>query len=487
MNSLRRVMRRTTSIRVRLTLWYVALLGIILVVFSGLLYLSLSRGLRDELDLTLSTEAERLIASMDFENGVVRLGEQPDNLRVGTVAALYDSSGRRLIAYDPRQPLPALPAALSIAAQGGQTFATAPLPDGTQWRVLTTPVTENGIEIGILQVGRPAGEVDATLRQLAVLLALAVPFMLLVASAGGLFLAGRALDPIDHITRAAAAIGAEDLSRRLNFRGSRDEVGRLAATFDRMLDRLDRAFRRQRQFTADASHELRTPLTMLASQIDVALERRRTAAEYQELLRSLREDATRMTQLVGELLTLARADAGEQRLTKEELDLGELVRTVVQSMQPLAVQRGLELSEHDQPQVTVSGDQTRLTQLLINLVDNALRYTSSGGNVTVDVTQQADWAVLSVKDSGVGIAAEHVPHLFERFYRADSARARTDGGSGLGLAIAQWITQAHGGQILVESELGRGSTFTVRLPLAQPHAERTTPSPAVATRTPGGI
>jgi heavy metal sensor kinase len=451
---------------VRLTLWYVALLAVILVAFSGLLYVTLSRSLREEMDLTISTEAARLIASMDFENGVAHLGEGPDNLRIGTVAALYDSTGRRLVAYDPRQPLPSLPEALSQAAQGRSTFVTAPLPDGTEWRVLTMPVTEHGMQLGILQVGRPVGEVDATMRQLALLLALAVPLTLLVASAGGLFLAGRALDPIDRITRAASAIGADDLSRRLNFRDSRDEIGRLAATFDRMLDRLDRAFRRQRQFTADASHELRTPLTMLASQIDVALERKRTPAAYEALLRSLREDAGRMTQLLSELLTLARADAGQQLLSKEELDLSELVSSVVQAMQPLAVQRGLQLVGQVQPHVSVFGDQTRLTQLVINLTNNALSYTSPGGSVRVVVTEQTGWAELRVEDTGVGIATEHLPHLFERFYRADPSRARADGGAGLGLAIAQWVAQAHGGEISVESELGKGSTFTVRLPLA---------------------
>jgi signal transduction histidine kinase len=223
-----------------------------------------------------------------------------------------------------------------------------------------------------------------------------------------MFLAGRALDPIDRMTRAAAAIGAEDLSRRLNLRG-RDEVGRLAATFDRMLDRLDRAFRRQRQLTADASHELRTPLTMLTSQIDVALERDRAPAEYRELLASLREDATRMTQLVSELLTLARADARQQLLSTEDLDLAELVHNTVEAMQPLAVQHSVELTELAQPPVTVSGDLTRLTQLLINLVDNALRYTPPGGWVSVEVVERAGSAELRVVDTGAGIAAEHLP------------------------------------------------------------------------------
>jgi heavy metal sensor kinase len=467
MNPPRRLSPLAASIRVRLTLWYVALLAVILLAFSGLLYLTLSRGLREELDVTLTTEAERQVGSMDFEDGAPHLGDGPDNLRIGTVTALYDAAGKRLLAYDPRQPLPLLPDALSQAAQGKQTFVTAPIGDGTEWRILTTPVRDNGSQIGVLQVGRPVAEVDATMRELGLLLGLAVPLTLLAASAGGLFLAGRALNPIDRITRAAAAIGADDLAQRLNFGGSLDEVGRLALTFDRMLDRLDRSFRRQRQFTADASHELRTPLTMLASQIDVALERERTPADYEELLRSLREDAARMTQLVSELLTLARADAGQQLLTREDLDLGDLASSVVQSMQPLAAQRGVELTEQLQPNAFVSGDQTRLTQLLINLVDNALRYTPSGGRVSVVVTEQDGWVNLRVADTGVGIAAEHVPHLFERFYRADPARARSDGGAGLGLAIAQWITHAHGGQISVDSELGRGTTFSVRLPLAQ--------------------
>jgi heavy metal sensor kinase len=470
--NLRWLLRSAATIRARLTLWYVALLAVILVAFSGLLYVSLSRSLGQEMDLTLSTEAERLISSMDYENGAAQLGEGPDNLRVGTVAALYDSSGAHLLAYDPRQPLPVLPQALSRAAQGGQTFVTAPIQDGTQWRVLTTAVTENGVLIGILQVGRPIAEVDATLRQLALLLAVTVPLTLLVASAGGLFLAGRALNPIDRITRAAAVIGADDLSRRLNFRGTHDEVGRLAATFDGMLDRLDRSFRRQRQFAADASHELRTPLTMLGSQIDVALDQDRTPSEYQEVLRSLREDAQRMTQLVGELLTLARADAGQQLLTTEELDLGELVHSVVQAMQPLATERGVQLSAQVQSEVPVSGDQMRLTQLLINLVDNALRHTPPEGRVLVSLTHEGGRARLRIADTGAGIAAEHLPHLFERFYRADPSRARADGGAGLGLAIGQWIAAAHGGRIAVESELGHGSAFTVDLPLA-PRTART--------------
>jgi heavy metal sensor kinase len=460
-----------SAIRVRLTVWYVVLLGLILAAFCSFLYLSLYTSLHAEIDRSLVADAQRDIASLDYADGSLVL-DAADYQQVGTVTALYDRSGQRVLANDPRQPLPVLAGALATAARGQQALVTTQLQDGANWRVLTTPIMADGVLIGVLQVGRSDSEVDAALHQLALLMALAVPLTLLLASAGGLFLAGRALNPIDRITRAAAAIGAEDLSRRLDFRGSHDEVGRLAATFDRMLDRLDAAFRRQRQFTADASHELRTPLTVLASQIDVALERPRSPAEYEQLLASLRDDTARMGQLLGELLTLARADAGQQLVARERLDLGELVHAVVSTMQPLAAQRGVELTEVDGDSVVVDGDQTRLSQLLLNLVDNGLRYTPAGGAVRVEVARDGALAVVRVADTGVGIGSEHLPHVFERFYRADPSRARADGGAGLGLAICRWIAEAHGGRITVESQPGRGSTFTVTLPLAAPQSAR---------------
>jgi signal transduction histidine kinase len=205
---------------------------------------------------------------------------------------------------------------------------------------------------------------------------------------------------------------------------------------------------------------------MLASQIDVALDRERSPEEYERLLTSLREDTTRMSQLLGELLTLARADVGQQLLSREALALGDLVGNVVPAMQPLAAQRGVQLTEAIRAPAVVEGDQTRLSQLLLNLVDNGLRYTPAGGSVNVSVAEDGAYALLRVTDTGIGISSEHLPHVFERFYRADAARARADGGSGLGLAICQWIAEAHGGHIDVESQLGRGTTFSVRLPLA---------------------
>ena len=452
------------TLRVRLTLWYVSLLAVMLVAFGLFLYVNLSRQVHREADRSLVLDAQRLIATLDVVGGRPRLGEGSDSLEAGTVAALYDSGGQQLIAASVRQPWPTLGDALGRAARGRQNLTTATFPDGARWRVLTTPVTDENRRVAILQVARNMVSVEAVLTRLVGLMAVAVPVTLLLAVLGGIFLAGRALNPIDRITRTAEQIGAEDLTRRLDLGGT-DEVGRLAATFDRMLDRLQSAFERQRQFTTDASHELRTPLAMIASQIDLALDRPRDAPEYREVLISLRQDVTRLNELTSELLTLARAGAGREHLSIEPLDLGKIVEGVVATMQPLARAAGIQLAQHAETGITIAGDQTRLTQMLINLIDNAVKHTPTGGSVRVDAGRDGKSAVVSVSDTGAGIEPEHLPHVFERFYRVESDRSRAAGGSGLGLAIGKWIAVAHGGEIRVTSIPGRGTIFSVSLPL----------------------
>jgi heavy metal sensor kinase len=460
------------TLRVRLTLWYVALLTIILLAFSGYLYVSLSRSLYAEIDRSLALQAQRMNPPPE------RIGSEPRGnpssprsgggfrlLIAGTVVAVYDPSGQELLFGDAWQELPVLGEARATAAQGGRDLRTVALDDGAEWRVLTVPLERDGRLLAIAQLGRSEADLHSALDQLLLQMATAIPLTLLLAVAVGLFLAGRALDPIDRITRTADQISAEDLSRRLDLPANDDEVGRLAATFDRMLDRLDQAFQRQRQFTADASHELRTPLAMLRGQLDVALERRRPADEYEQVLGSMRDDVHRMDQLLGELLTLARADAGELRLTREPLDLGDLVTDVVAAMEPLARGRGIDLRCGEVEPIDIEADQTRLTQLVVNLLDNGMKYTPSGGSVTVSLGRRDGHATLRVADTGVGIAKKHLPHLFDRFYRVDEARSRAEGGAGLGLAISRWIAQIHGGSIGVQSEVGRGTTITVDLPV----------------------
>ncbi|MHB8618944.1 MAG: sensor histidine kinase [Chloroflexota bacterium] len=453
------------TIRARLTLWYVALLAIILVAFSAFLYLNLSRTLRVAEDQALRADAGQIAASLDIQNGQPRLNDLPIATGSGSVVSLYDARGKRVLGGTGLHEPLAAAGALTRAAAGTPSIGTVNGPAGQTWRVFTRPAIQNGRIVAVLAVARTEEPIQAALNDLLGLLAIAIPLTLLLAVAGGLFLASRALDPIDRVTRAAGEIGARDLSRRLNLPDTPDEVGRLTTTFDGMLDRIEDAFHRERQFTADASHELRTPLSLLTSQAEVTLQRPRKAAEYREALTNIRQDAARMEHLLSELLVLARADAGHEQITREPLHLADLLDDVISTMLPLACSRGVSLRAGDVAAVTAEGDQTRLTQLLVNLIDNGLKYTSAGGSVTVSIGREGDWAAIRVADTGVGIAPEHLPRLFERFYRADKARSRAEGGDGLGLAISQWIAQAHGGRISVESEPRQGSIFTLRLPL----------------------
>jgi heavy metal sensor kinase len=241
-----------------------------------------------------------------------------------------------------------------------------------------------------------------------------------------------------------------------------DEVGRLTRTFNELLDRLEASFQRQRRFTSDASHELRTPLAVIGGEIEVTLERPRSQSEYIETLRSVQGEAQRMNRLVRELLQLARADAGELRLELEDLDLAELLRDLVEQMQRHAQEAGVRLEANLPASLPIYGDRDRLFELFINLFENAFVY-APGSAVMVRARSDNEDIFVSVKDTGPGIPAEHLPHLFERFYRVDQARRRSSNGSGLGLAIAQEISRAHGGDISVQSEPGQGTTFTVRL------------------------
>lgn len=458
---MRSLRRHLGSLRARLTLWYVGVLAVTLVGCGALIMISLARGLDAGLDRLLSDEVRQATSVLNSVADERELREEFRRLNVGTVVGLYDADGARLIAGRPLPPPLTRPDPIV-----GQTRVDAPmLPDGTRWRVLTLTGVQANQPDRVLVVARSEGFVQAATNQLLMVIAVTAPLAVLLAIVGGAFLADRALKPIEHIRRTAEAIGAEDLSRRLGLSSQTDEVGQLATTLDGMLDRLDEAFERQRRFTADASHELRTPLAMLVSRAGLALERRRTIVEYEAALRAIRDDGLHMGRMVNDLLMLARADAGDTLAIREYLDAGELVRSVSDAMAPLAVERGITLDVEQRDDVSIVGDQTRLTQLLLNLVDNSLAHTQTGGRVCLTVTRRDGVALIQVRDNGSGIAPEHVPHVFQRFFRADRDRVNR-GGAGLGLALSMSIAQAHGGDIRLESKPGEGTNVSVVLPLA---------------------
>jgi heavy metal sensor kinase len=291
------------------------------------------------------------------------------------------------------------------------------------------------------------------------------PIGLLLAGGGGWLLARRALRPVDRMAETARRISAEQLAARLEDGGANDELSRLAQTLNEMLGRLDTSFRQIRQFSADASHELQTPLTILKGEIEVALRMPRTPEEYQRILKSALEEIDRVARLVEGLLLLARADAGVLRMDLQPVDLAQLVEDVYGQVKVLADRRKITLLFGVMEPLSIRGDYERLRQVLLNLVDNGIKYTPSGGRVTLSLQRDGEWASLRVTDTGIGLSPGDQEKIFERFYRSAEDRSRGEGGAGLGLCIARSIAEAHGGKIQVESTPGLGSTFTVLLPL----------------------
>src|SRR5262249_11117859 len=361
--------------------------------------------------------------------------------------------------------LPLSPNAMHRAAEGLQTFETLEGLGPYPVRVLTQPVREAGRVTSLIQVGMSLESVAVTRRRFLLVMATVLPLALLCASGGGWILAQRALRPVDRMTEAARRISAEHLDERLDTTGSDDELDRLAATLNDMLGRLAAAFRQVRQFSADASHELQTPLTILKGELEVALRAPRSPDEYQRVLASALQESEHIARLVEGLLLLSRADAGVLRMDRQPVDLAELVAEVGEYARVLAEAHGIAMELKSVGLITILGDREHLRRLLLNLVDNAIKYTPVGGRVTLTRQPDGEWAALCVADTGIGLAAEELERIFQRFYRAPEAVSQGKEGSGLGLCIARSIAEAHGGRIRVESSPGHGSAFTVFLPL----------------------
>jgi heavy metal sensor kinase len=460
------------TLRVRFALWVAGLLLAAFIAFGAFVYLSLARGLSASIDDSLRLSASQAIAAVNIENGQLNFS---DSLPEGAAAItqherdltirLLDPRGQILQAVGEFNDWPVTGASLAAAQQQRSIFETLTDPGNpTPVRFYTTPISENGQLVGIVQVAQDLEDMQQTLRRLLQALLVGVPLLVGFAGLGGYVLAARALAPIDHITRTARRISAEDLSARLNLTASDDEVGRLAATFDSMLARLDESFKRERQFTADASHELRTPLAAMQAILGVIREERRTPEDYEQALADISEEADRLRGLVEGLLRLAR---GDTRLpaAPEPVDLSTLLYDVTDSLRPMAEAKGLTLTCTAPGGLTLSGNRDDLIRLLVNLLDNAIKYTDRG-TIAVTAHNRHGSVRVAVADTGQGIPAEHLPRLFDRFYRVDASR--TNRGSGLGLALALEIARAHGGTIEVNSAVGVGTTFTVLLPIL-PH------------------
>jgi heavy metal sensor kinase len=371
--------------------------------------------------------------------------------------------------------------ALKNASKGLITFETNRSIENTPLRIITFPVLENNHAAKIIQIASSLEGVEDALNTLFIILIITVPLVLMVASLGGQFLAHKALKPVDDITNTARMITSQNLNQRIVPPKVKDEISRLIETFNGMISRLDQSFRQMKQFSSDASHELKTPLTILKGEVEVMLRKERTQQEYQQTLKSNLEEINRMSQIVEDLLLLSKADTGQIKLNKGDINLMEILTEVVAQMDMLARSKRLHLSTSNHHRdVHIFGDALRIRELFMNLIENAIKYTEEGGSIHISlqkeypppVRNQSDrvqkererFAKITVSDTGIGISREDQEKIFNRFFRVDKARSREQGGSGLGLSICKWIVEAHQGEIKVESELGKGTSFTVKFP-----------------------
>jgi heavy metal sensor kinase len=457
-------------IRARLTLWYVGLLALILIVVGAFLLLRLQTGLLAGVDQNLDDRAAEV--AVDLQGGDRRFDSlNASSLRAlsrGAFAAQLESSDGTVLEStdDPTGRQPMIDGDVrQRVLQNGPVHMTSRLgPERARFRVLAVPYSHRG-STDVLVVARSLVDVDESVRRLRLLLIVAVPVAVALAGAGGWVLARKALLPVGRMTSKAGVISADRLQERLAVPRSRDELGRLAATLNGMLDRIERGVQEQQRLVADASHELRTPLAVMRSEIDVWLRAPALPTQAREALESVGEEVERMSRILDNLLTLARIDEGRLDLLCAPQRLDGLVGDAVDKLRPIAQAKGITLEVGGQDAEVVA-DGPRFELVITNLVDNAIKYTGPGGKVRVLMWRDRHEAGVTVSDTGPGIREEALPHLFDRFYRADAARSRAAGGSGLGLAICREIVTAHGGRLWAASELGSGSSFSLAMPLA---------------------
>jgi heavy metal sensor kinase len=467
------------SVRLRLTFWYVLIFAVLLIAFSGWLYWMIEREVNTRLDHTITDKA--LTAAAGFQGQML---ENHGDAIVATAHTLVEFrphhtylsllTEREILgaSYFDQQSIPTneikleKPSATLLAAvrDGNKPILQTINAFGSDGgRMAMTHIREANTDY-FLVVAESRSEMMDQLRELRRIFYLSLPTMLLIAVISGLFLAQKSLAPIAEMSSQTEQINANNLYERLQVRNQNDELGRLATVFNSLLARVNRSFESLREFTADASHELRTPLAIIRGEADVALSQTRTPREYQETLNIMRDEAKRLSRIVDDMLSLARAEAGEHKLLCTEIYLNDLVEECCRAVQTLAISKNTSVLFAHNEDTEFKGDEDLLRRMILNLLDNAIKYTPYGGTVRIDLTDEIEQIQLCVSDNGIGIPADASMHVFNRFYRVDKTRSRSEGGTGLGLSIVKWVAEAHHGTVKLESNSGLGSKFIVTLP-----------------------
>ena len=467
------MMKRLSNlpIRWRLTLLYAGILSLILLVFSSGVYIYFKNGLQLSIDTKIKSIGEVISSSMtetpdpslfgNFERYLETvLGRKPK----GKFIQIMDSSGKigAKMSDIEAENLPTSFATLERALSGEVVYETI-MGTRSRTRMVTIPIMDNKKVTSIVQVGTSLEDFDETMRRLLIIMIISIPTSISVTVGVGYYMAKKALKPVDQIRKTAVRISSRNLDERIDIGRRKDELGRLAQTFNEMISRLKDAFQRINQFSIDVSHELKTPLTILKGETEVAIRKDREKEEYVHLLGSHLEEIDRMTRIIDDLLLLSKAETGEMKLNVEEIDLRDLIVDVYANMKMFAEKKSVELVVGSLHDMKLRGDELKLRRMLINIMDNGIKYTQTGGKVEISSELTDGYVRINVKDNGIGISGNDVKYIFDRFYRADRSRKR-ESGSGLGLSISKWIAEAHKGDIEVESQVSRGSLFSIKLP-----------------------
>jgi heavy metal sensor kinase len=459
-------------IKWRLTVWYGGVLSLILIIFASGIFIYFKNSLQDSIDAKIRSIGEVLSSSMTEAHGASVFGNFERYLEnvlgrkpKGKFIQIMDSSGRigAKMSDIEGEALPTSFNALERAMRGEIVYETIERTK-PRLRMVTIPIMDNKKVTSVVQVGTSLEDFDETIRKLLLIIIISIPTSIIVTIVVGYFMAKKALRPVDQIRRAAVKISSSNLDEKIDITGRRDELGRLAETFNAMIGRLKDAFQRINQFSIDVSHELKTPLTILKGETEVALRKEREKDDYQKLLLSNLEEIDRMSCIIDDLLLLSKADTKEIKLNIEEVALRDLIMDVCMNMKVVADKKSVELQISELEDVRLKGDELKLRRMLLNVVENGIKYSHVGGKVSVSSYVNDGYARIDVKDDGIGISEEDIKYVFDRFYRADRSRKR-ESGSGLGLSISRWIAGAHKGSIEVKSQPAQGSVFTIKLPL----------------------
>jgi two-component system, OmpR family, sensor kinase len=470
------------SLRARLAFWHAGLLALTLILLSVLTLLVLRSVLSSRMDETLRDYADktaRSIATTLYQTSVpgsdrpARFLDHEQRNMTAPRVQIVDAQTNAVVDRSASLAGYSLPTDLDArvaASKGVTTFQTRIDLGEHPMRIVTLPVQMGDDVPYLVQAAESLQGVEEGLQRTSMILLVLTPLVFTLSMIGGWVLVSRSLQPVDEMTRAALAMEPGKLDRRIEPVGSDDEIAHLASAFNEMMGRLDRSFRQIRQFSADASHELKTPLTSIRGEAEVALMGLGdlTPDQYRRTLTSIIDEVERMSAIVENLLLLARADAEQVTIRREKVALEDVVLRVFEQMEGIARRKGVSIDIGEMDSAEVEGDPLWLGQIVTNLVNNAIKYTPAGGRVALSLSADGAQpaAAVRVSDTGPGIPAEHLPRIFDRFYRVDPGRSRDAGGVGLGLNIAQWAAHAHGGEITVESEVGMGTTFSLLLPVA---------------------